>query len=185
MSKRRSLAGLFPLALAACVAAASWAGCTSGGNKSTPQPSPSPTPSFAPESFRTDILPIINAQCGPTNPSCHSRVVYTAYVASNCRGVLALEDTALGDVFYSGTNMGQSTGCPAKQLYDRLMDYSMQCDPPDEKRYIVPSVTTSSYLWAKISGGPFCQGILMPFDHPIPPEDRDAIAFWINAGAPP
>lgn len=186
MSKRRSLTGLL-LALAACIAAATWAGCT--GNKGNPaQPSPSPTPSFAPESFRTDVLPIINAQCGPTNPSCHSRVVYTAYLTSSCRGVLSLEDTALGDVFYSGTNAGQSTGCPAKPLYDRLLGDSMECDPPDEKAYVNPGVLSSSYLWVKLIGPPalpFCQGILMPFDHPIPPEDLDAISNWIDAGAPP
>lgn len=180
---RRRLGLLLVTVGAAWTASAFWVGCSSGGGNGNP--SPHPSPSFAPPSFKTDIVPIFYATCGAQSSACHSREIYVVDSSNGCRGIISLEDTNLGAVFYSGSNMGLSTGCPDQTLYERIMDYSSQCNSPME-RYITPGVKSSSYLWAKIAGGPYCAGsAAMPFDHPIEPEYFDQINYWLSSGAPP
>lgn len=56
--------------------------------------------------------------------------------------------------------------------------------------HVTPGVYSSSYLFSKMAGGPYClltNGELsapMPLDHAIPGDAIDSIRDWINEGAP-
>lgn len=157
------------------------------GTTSTPTPSPVPV-------FSGIVVPMFYAECGATRTDCHSRETFVADTAMGCNGFLALEDTALGSVYYSGSSAGLPTGCPDRSLYDRLLMSAAQCDAAQQewvRPHITPGVYSSSYLFQKIAGGPFClladssMSATMPLDHAISGEDIDAIRDWINDGALP
>lgn len=178
------------LGLVSAAAIALAVGCSGGDGG---DPTPTPTPTAAPFRFETHVVPLFYAQCGAADAGCHSRAMFVADSANNCQGYLALEDTALGSVVYSGTNMGMSTGCPDLPLYERLQKLAFQCDQAGEnpRAYVTPGVASSSYLFHKIAGGPYCDltpgtpSAPMPFDSPIDdPDDIDRLRDWINAGAP-
>ncbi len=172
-------AGLFFL-LAVLV----WVGCNGDDDDvaSTATPTPSPL-------FETHVVPILYSQCGADSAACHSRVTFVADSSAGCVGFLALENSSLGSVVYSGSNQGLSTGCPDEPLYDRLMKLASQCT--DGRAHIEPGQPLQSYLFNKIAGGPYCAlpdgspSGPMPFESPIDnPDDIDLIRDWIMSGAP-
>lgn len=159
-----------------------------GGGDPTPTATPTPQPSPL---FETFVVPLFYSQCGAESSGCHSRAVFVADSSDGCRGLLALEDVPLGAEVYAGSNMGLSTGCPDLPLYERLMTMSSQCDT-SMKPHVTPGSLSSSYLFNKIAGGPYCpleDGVTpsgpMPFDSPIDdPDDIDRLRDWILTGAP-
>lgn len=153
---------------------------------STPTPDPSPV-------FSSIVVPTFYEQCGATRNDCHSRQTFVTNTAMGCTGFLALEDTALGSVYYSGSSAGLPTGCQDLSLHQRLLALASQCDSPQdewERPHVYPGVYSSSYLFQKIAGGPYClltDGTLsapMPLDHAMPGAVIDTIRDWINEGAP-
>ncbi len=141
--------------------------------------------------FETDIVPILKNSCGSGDNACHSRVAYAAIVADGCRGWLALEDEALGSVYYDGPDIGQPTNCPDMPLYDRLLQLTawQECDGVG-KVYIVPCDVGASYVFDKIDDGPYCgetpgePSEQMPPDMDLPAIEKATIKAWIEAGAP-
>ncbi len=182
------------LALVLMIAAA--AGCAGGGSDdgaSSPTPTPTPT-AVANPLFETDIVPILNSSCGTSNNSCHSRVAYGASSAEDCRGWLSLEDAMIGAQFYSGDNVGNSTGCADRPLYERLtagaLANAWQCGPPVDMAaanvpYVVPGNPAGSYLYRKISGGAYCgtPSDPMPPAGALPAFQIETIRRWIEQGA--
>ncbi len=168
------------------------AGCSgSGDDDDTGSPTPVTTPSFA-----ADVIPILDAQCGSLDVSCHARDAYAASSSNDCRGWLSLENASIGSQIYAGATAGDPTGCPDRPLYERLtaagLSDAWECGPPalpSEAKvpYVVPGDPAASYLWRKINGGPYCG---MPSD-PMPPTGaldaatRDVIYRWILGGALP
>lgn len=164
--------------------------CNGGDDDDASTQTPTPVPSPV---FPSLVVPMFYLQCGATRAECHTRATFVANSAMGCTGFLALEDTALGSVYYSGSSAGMPTGCPDLSLYDRLQQLAAQClDSSGEwsRPHVMPGVYSSSYLFQKMAGGPYClltNGELsapMPLDHAISGEDIDAIRDWINDGAP-
>lgn len=165
------------------------------GATATPTPTPAGTPTF-----QADIVPIFETSCGTANNSCHSRVAYAANsstVGGACRGWLSLENASIGSQFYDGPQTGQSTGCPDRPLYERLtadgLSNSWQCGPnvfnpssPDPNvPYILEGDPEASYLYRKLTGGPYCDNSLpMPNVGTISADTIDVVRRWIEAGAP-
>lgn len=191
MMKRVRAAALRKVLLLTVTAAVIGVACTGGKNgdddddtSNTPTPVPSPV-------FPSVVVKMFYDECGALRTDCHSRAVYVADTALGCNGFLALEDTALGSVYYSGSSAGRPTGCPDKSLYDRLLQPASQCTSGEWARpHIAPGVYDSSYLFHKLAGGPYClltNGELsapMPLDHAMPGDLIDEIRDWINDGAP-
>lgn len=179
------------LALVLTITAA--AGCSGGGSDDGAS-SPTPTPTaVANPLFETDIVPILNASCGTSNNSCHSRVAYGAQSASDCRGWLSMEDAAIGAQFYAGPDAGNATGCADRPLYERLtagaLANAWQCGPPvltgANVPYVVPGDPAGSYLYRKISGGAYCgtPSDPMPPTGALPAFQIETIRLWIEQGA--
>jgi len=186
---------------------ATFAGCNGGSGTAddddddgTATPTPTATPEGTP-SFALHIVPILEQSCGTTNNACHTRVAYGAQVADSCRGWIALENTQLGGLFYSGNDQGNATGCPDRPLYDRLtapgLSNAWQCGPnvfnPGSPNPTVPYVVAgdadASYLFRKINGGPFCSddgaSEPMPQVGSLSADTIDVIRRWIEGGALP
>jgi len=164
----------------------------SGGDDDDSGDSPTPTPIPSPV-WSSLVVPMFYSECGATRTECHTRTTFVASSSQGCAGFLALENTNLGSVYYSGSSAGMPTGCPDLSLHERLLTMASQCiGTAGEwvRPHITPGVYTSSYLFAKMAGGPYClltNGELsapMPLDHAISGEDIDAIRDWINDGAP-
>lgn len=142
--------------------------------------------------FETDIIPIFNNSCGAGDNACHSRVAYAADANADCRGWLALEDEALGALYYAGPMEGQPTGCSDMELYMRLTQLdAWQCEQFDPRiRYVVPCEPENSYIMRKIDGGPYCllaqdmPSQPMPMGVVLDPKAIDTMRAWIMAGAP-
>lgn len=191
--------------LTVVVLVTAFSGCNGGGSGAsddddddagTTTPTPEGTPSFA-----VHIVPILEASCGTANNACHTRVAYGANSADDCRGWVALENTQLGAVFYSGADQGNPTGCPDRSLFDRLtapgLSDAWQCGPnvfnpgnPNPKvPYVVPGDSAGSYLYRKINGGPYCSdggaSDPMPQTGSLTPDTIEVIQRWIDGGALP
>lgn len=141
--------------------------------------------------FETDIVPILNTSCGALNNACHSRVAYQADPNKDCRGWLALENMPLGSLIPTGPDAGKPTGCPDKELYQRLLELdAWQCESFDPKqRYVVPCDPSKSYIFNKVAG-PLCMlgdnmpSQAMPLGAVADPNEVAIIEAWIAAGAP-
>jgi hypothetical protein len=140
--------------------------------------------------FQAEIVPIIERSCGPANSACHARNQYAASSSMSCRGWLALENVPLGSKFYSGPNEGQSTGCPDKTLYQRLLTIiPWECAAPSY--YIKPTDAARSYVMNKINGSPLCSeggapSVQMPPSdsmYTLAAADKALIQQWIAEGA--
>lgn len=147
-------------------------------------------------SFRRDIVPILQQTCGATTMGCHSREAYAANKNMSCRGWLALEDAALGSVFYSGAMVGKATGCPDRSFYERLTQLdAWMCEGP-RKKYIVGGSTQKSQIYQVVAGDPTGAGTCnkqpgVPMGRMPPPPAAELsatakkkLADWIDAGAP-
>ncbi len=183
--------------LAALAMVATIAACSTGGGGSVADDDAADDDDDGPPRFQADIVPIFESSCGTGDNACHSRVAYGANpstVGGACRGWLALENTALGSVFYSGPNQGDATGCDDFALYDRLLMNSWECGPsvfdpsnPDPNvPYVAPGDPDGSYLMRKIDGGPYCGNPSdpMPIASSLSEETIALIRDWIEAGAP-
>lgn len=114
---------------------------------------PDPDPSKV--NFRAEVVPIINRSCGSGDMACHKRDAYAAIQNMDCRGWLALEDTALGSKIYAGPTAGAATGCPDRPLYERLMELApWECSATS--KYVAPGDPARSYFMNKIDGAPLC-----------------------------
>lgn len=149
---------------------------------------PDPDPTRV--NFQAQVVPVIERSCGPSNSACHARNQYAANSTMNCRGWLALENASLGAKFYSGDKIGQSTGCPDKTLYQRLLTIiPWECDAPSY--YIKAGDAASSYVMNKINGSPLCSeggapSVQMPPSdslYTISADDKALIQQWIAEGA--
>ena len=146
-----------------------------------------------PVSFTGHIIPLFERSCGTGNSACHVRDAYGASSAKACRGWLTLENAPLGAQFYSGAQMGQSTGCPDRSLYDRLTQLDAWQEPgAQQRKYIKPGDSANSYLFNKINGGPYGDDRPGVASEPMPPPPRAALSAtdiamvkkWIDTGAP-
>lgn len=129
-------------------------------------------------SFAKDIEPILNSRCA----TCHSRNFYSADSGLGCTGMITFENTALGSHYYGGPLDGQSTGCPNRSLYQRLIElkswgcYSMN--------YVKAGDPNSSFLLIKLIGGNCADGTQV--NRPpssITSEEIEKIKKWISDGA--
>lgn len=147
--------------------------------------------------FETDIIPILESSCGASDKDCHRREAYGASVADDCRGWSSFENAALGDVYYGGTAQGQSTGCPAMGLYDRLTTLpGWTCGPPfsgGETTYlVVPCDPDASLMMQKIDKPEQEQCLdgngertqVMPVGAEMDPIQYQTLRKWIQNGAP-
>jgi len=169
-----------------CGADATFGAC---GQCSIPDPDPQKV------NFQAQIVPIFNRSCGAGDIGCHARNQYAANNSMDCRGWLTLENASLGSIFYSGPSVGQSTGCPDKTLYERLMAIApWQC--ASTTSYVKPNNLGASYIVNKITATGLCEvepGKLsdsMPPPQPDNPNpytlstaDRDLIKQWVSEGA--
>ncbi len=138
-----------------------------------------------------DLVPLFNRSCGATTDGCHSRESYNANSGFGCRGWLSLENLPLGARYNSGPNLGRPTGCPDRDLYERLT--GLACQQCDERSValVAPRNAAGSYLLRKINGGPYCPfpgqtgaSNPMPMGAPLPADQIDLVRRWIEAGAP-
>lgn len=170
------------------------AGCGSppadgdGNPSSTASPTPTATVPADPR-FEADIVPIFNRTCGALDSGCHARAAYGANAAEGCRGWLALEDASIGSQYYAGPDEGSPTGCPDAPLYERLTQiYTWSCGPPVEAGpnllAVEPGNPSASYLWLKMSGGPYCFNTdPMPPVGTLPDVEKETLFRWIENGA--
>jgi hypothetical protein len=140
--------------------------------------------------FQLEVVPILDRSCGSGNMACHARNQYAATSNMDCRGWLALENAALGSVFYSGANTGQPTGCPDKTLYQRLMTLQpWECDTGAS--YIKAGNASGSYVMNKIDGALFslhsgAPSVQMPpadSTFRLSAADKAKLEQWIAEGA--
>ena len=164
--------------------------CSAGGEFGACDQCAPPDPDPDKVNFQAQIVPIIEKSCGPGNTACHARNQYAAWSNMQCRGWLALENEPLGSKFYSGDKIGQTTGCPDKTLYERLMTIiPWECPPPSY--YIKASDAARSYVMNKIDGAPLCSengapSVKMPPEdsmYTLAAEDKALIQQWIAEGA--
>ena len=149
---------------------------------------PDPDPTRV--NFQAQIVPILERSCGATNGACHARNQYAANVTMSCRGWLTLENASLGSVFYSGDKVGQSTGCPDKTLYQRLLTI-IPWECPSPSYYIRATDPSRSYILDKINGTPLCSeggapSVQMPPSDSmftLAAADKALIQQWIVEGA--
>ena len=146
--------------------------------------------SVANPTFQRDIVPLVQASCGAGNSSCHIRDMYAATKTENCRGWLSLEDAMLGSQIYGGASAGQATGCPDRSLYDRLTQLDAWQTPNGQlRRYVKPRDPANSYLYNKLTGGPYgekspgVQSDPMPLSAALAPDDIQMVKRWIEQGA--
>ena len=141
--------------------------------------------------FTRDMVPFFQRSCGTTNVECHSRAVFNANRDFGCRGWLTLENATLGAAYNSGPMAGQSTGCPDRTLYERLVGAACQECSGSNPRLVAPGDPTNSYLFRKINGGPYCPfpfstspSSPMPMVGTLTPAEIDMVRRWIANGAP-
>lgn len=129
--------------------------------------------------FKEHILPMLTQRCMP----CHTRNFYSAEKEHGCRGLISFDDRAIGSKFYGGPNDGKPTGCPDKDLYERLT----QLNSPAclSMKYIQPGSPEKSLLYVKMTGG-VCPEKKDPL-HPPPADftlkDIQLLRKWIIQGA--
>lgn len=145
--------------------------------------------------FTAEIIPIIERSCGSGATACHARNQYAANQPMDCRGWLTLENANLGAQFYSGPNMGNSTGCPDLSLHERLLTIDpWECAPG--AFYVKPGDPVNSYVVQKMNGQgpggtPLCSeggapSVQMPPADSlftISAADKALIEQWIMEGA--
>ena len=161
-----------------------WGTC---GQCGAPDPDPTKV------NFRAQIVPILNRSCGTNGVTgCHARDAYGANQNMDCRGWLTLEDASLGSKFYSGPNIGQSTGCPDKPLYDRLMQIDVWQCLTTSVNYVTASDVAKSYVMNKLNGVNLCKESASSKSDQMPPADsmftisaadKALIQQWIAEGA--
>ena len=151
-----------------------------------------PDPDPAKVNFQTEIVPIFNRSCGTGVNGCHARDAYGANINQDCRGWLALENASLGSKFYSGPNVGQTTGCPDKTLYERLMQIDVWQCMTTSAAYVTPGDVSKSYIINKLDGVNMCKESATAPSAQMPPEesmftisaaDKALIKQWIAEGA--
>jgi hypothetical protein len=146
------------------------------GQCSIPDPDPQKV------NFRAQIVPILQRSCGTDGPGCHARDAYGANKNMECRGWLALEDAALGSKFYSGSMVGQSTGCPDMSLYDRLMTIKVWQCLQTTAYYVKAGDPSKSYIMNKLNGVDMCkESATSPSDQMPPPQPENPNAYMISA----
>lgn len=145
-------------------------------------------------SFQQHIVPIFNNSCGAGDNSCHSRIAYGPRPNTQCRGWLALENASIGSI---DPNTQQSTGCPDKTLYERLVELdSWMCESVRHK-YIVPNDFAGSQVYQVVdpaadpSRGGTCMasstvplGRMPKAPYALSSTDRNKLKVWIEQGAP-
>ncbi len=166
-------------------------GATPGGGGGGPADAGSIDASAPNPTFQRDIVPLLQVSCGAGNSTCHIRDMYAATKDRSCRGWLSLEDALIGSKIYGGPSGGQPTGCPDLSLYDRLTQLDAWEEPGGRpRRYVKPGDPANSYLYNKLTNGPFGEkapGVLsdpMPTAAPLPPEQVALVKRWIEQGAP-
>ena len=148
--------------------------------------------------FQRDVVPILNRSCGTGTDGCHNRKTYGANLNMDCRGWLTLENAALGSMFYAGSRVGESTGCPDKTLHERLTTIDVwQCQDGARRKYAKANDVAGSYILDKMRGTNLCNedgqttlsSKMPPLAKPgemaftIPDGDILTIENWIMAGA--
>lgn len=78
---------------------------------------------------------------------------------------------------------GQASYSPLDS-YQNIINGKTNCASTNEKRYIYPSNSTSSYLYKKIIGSQDICGGKMPPSGSFPQDKIEIIKKWIDAGAP-
>jgi hypothetical protein len=180
----------------ACQCAADSAGtmtCGADGSFGACGECAAPDPDPVRVNFQAQIVPIINRSCGTNGVTgCHARDAYGASATQDCRGWLTLENVALGAQFYSGTKVGQSTGCPDRSLYDRLTQLDVWQCLSTSVAYVTPGDVTKSYIMNKLNGVGLCKESSTSPSEQMPPiesmytitaADKALIQQWITEGA--
>lgn len=169
------------------------AGTQSDAGTDTGDAGTTPDSGTAEVSFRTQVVPIILKTCGTGSGACHSRDAYAANQSMDCRGWLALEDTALGSKIYAGPTAGQDTGCPDRTLHQRLIDLApWMCQPL--KKYVVPGDPAQSLLYLVLGsdpsmGGACTSGSNVPLERmpkglpALSAAEIEIVRRWIEEGA--
>jgi hypothetical protein len=126
-------------------------------------------------SFKADIAPVLVKSCGSTTTGCHNADQAVGRIMPQfgpCKVIwYSAVDAPLGAKYTSGPNLGQATGCPDLDLYNRLVGlHSMLCDAPswDQRvRYVVPGDLKNSLIYQVLAGDASMAGTCKTMDGPV------------------